>query len=515
MQQLTGSDASFVYMEQPNAPMHIGSIAIYDPSTAPGGFVRFKDILKGLEARLHLVKSFRQKLVRLPADIDNPYWVEDSDFDLEYHVRHIALPQPGDWRQLCIQAARLHARALDMSKPLWEFYIIEGLDNVEGLPPGCFALLSKIHHAAIDGASGVDITSVIHTTEPDAAAPPPPDKPWAGERTPDMGELLLRTHLNNMAQPWRAAKVMRDAAPGWLRLGERLGKREVRLDGLRPPPRTRFQGRASSHRVVDGIDMPLAAVRAIRPALPGCTINDVVLTIVGGGLRKYLESKGELPNDPLIVMAPISVRAEGEKGAMGNQVTAMTVSVGTDVADPLARLAAVHASAVNSKALTGAVGARTLAEYSNLMPSALAGLGARLYTQLGLAERSATPFNTVVTNVPGPRVPLYFAGAKLLKQYGTGPVYDGMGMIHPVYSYADDIFLSFTADRDHLPDPAFYAQCLRESFQDLSAAAAAKLGAVQTTTPAIVGETAVEPPKAKGGKKARRATGTAQGEATA
>ena len=177
MQQLSAMDASFVYLETPHTPMHIGSVAIYDPSTAPGGFVRFKDILAFIAARLRGARSFRQRLVRVPFDLDHPYWIEDPEFDLEFHVRHIALPKPGDWRQLCIQAARLHARPMDLTKPLWEFTVIEGLDNIPGLPPGCFALMCKVHHAAIDGMSGVEMSAAVHSITPDTTAPAD-DDPW-------------------------------------------------------------------------------------------------------------------------------------------------------------------------------------------------------------------------------------------------------------------------------------------------------------------------------------------------
>ncbi|HPU15488.1 MAG TPA: wax ester/triacylglycerol synthase family O-acyltransferase, partial [Polymorphobacter sp.] len=207
MQQLSATDASFVYMETPNTPMHIGSIAIYDPSTAPNGLVRYKDILAHIEARLHTARSFRQRLVQVPGNLDHPYWIEDPDFDLEFHVRHIALPAPGDWRQLCILTARIHARPLDMSKPLWEFTIIEGLDNIPGLPKGSFALLSKVHHAAIDGMSGVDMTSGIHSLEP-GAAPPKEDKPWKADARPGVGELLFRSYINSIGQPMRLAQVV-------------------------------------------------------------------------------------------------------------------------------------------------------------------------------------------------------------------------------------------------------------------------------------------------------------------
>lgn len=483
MQQLSGQDASFVYLETPNTPMHIGSVAIYDPSTAPGGKVRFKDILRHIEARLHLARPFRQKLVRVPGNLDHPYWIEDENFDIEFHVRHIALPEPGDWRQLCIQVARLHSRPMDMSKPLWEFTVVEGLDNIEGLPAGCFALVSKVHHAAIDGMSGVDMTSAIHALEAEAPAPAPPATPWKPEKAPGLGELLVRTQINNIAQPFAWMKTVADSVPGLARLGQGWSKRELSFENVKPAPRTRFNAKVGPHRAFEGALFDLADVRAVRAAVAGATVNDVMLAVVGGGLRKYLDARGELPKETMSAMAPISVRAEGEKGSMGNLVSAMVVGLGTHIADPLERLAYVHGEAENSKAMTNAVGARTLAEYSKLLPSALAGLGARLYTQLGLANRMSQAFNCVVTNVPGPRVPIYMAGARMVVQYGTGPIFDGMGLIHPVYSYGDRIAVSFVADREVMPDPAFYAQCLAEAFAELKVAAAGAAAPVAPSTP--------------------------------
>lgn len=496
MQQLSATDASFVYLETPTTPMHIGSVAIYDPSTAPGGLVRFKDILRHIEARLHTARSFRQRLVQVPGNLDHPYWIEDPDFDIEFHVRHIALPAPGDWRQLCIVAARIHARPLDMSKPLWEFTIIEGLDNIPGLPKGSFALLSKVHHAAIDGMSGVDMTSGIHSLEPDAP-PPAEDKPWKPDVRPGAGELLFRSYINSIGQPLRLAQVVAQSVPGFAKLGATAAKGEISLAGLKPAPRTRLSNKVGAHRVFEGRAFSLRDVKTMRTLLDGATVNDVMLTVVGGALRKYLESKAELPADSMLAMAPISVRAEGEKGAMGNLVSAMIVALGTDIADPSERLKAVKASTANSKAMTQAVGARTLSEYSKFMPAALAGLGARLYTRLGLAQRVDQPFNCVVTNVPGPRVPLYMAGAKMVMQMGTGPIFDGMGMIMPVYSYGDTIAISFTSDRDMIPDPGFYADCLQVSFNELLVAAERNLSAAKSPVAEPRATTKSEKPRAK------------------
>jgi len=480
MLQLSGQDASFVYLETPHTPMHIGSVGIYDPSTAPGGFVRFKDILAFIASRLGGARSFRQRLVRVPFDLDHPYWIEDPEFDIEFHVRHIALPKPGDWRQLCIQVARLHSRPLDLNKPLWEFTIVEGLDNVEGLPPGCFALVAKVHHAAIDGMSGVEMSAAVHDLDAEMR-PREAQDDWRPENMPNVAELLMRSYFNSLRQPLRVAETIGRSLPGMAKLTMGVGKGEISIANTKMAPKTRFNGKVSAHRVFDAAPFALKDIRAIKDAVPGATVNDVILAIVGGGLRAYLEGKGQLPDDSLTAMAPISVRAEGEKAALGNLVSAMVVGLGTHIADPLERLRHVHAEAANSKAMTGAVGARTLTDYSQLIPSGLAGLAARLYTRVGAANAHAPVFNTIVTNVPGSRVPLFFCGARMVAMYGLGPVFDSMGLINTIYSYTDTIAISFTCDRVMMPDPENYAQGLRSAFDALKAAAA---DAPVTTKPA-------------------------------
>jgi diacylglycerol O-acyltransferase / wax synthase len=466
VEQLSGQDASFVYMETPTTPMHIGSVGIYDPSTAPGGFVRFKDILRHVESRLDKARSFRQKLVRVPFDLDHPYWVEDANFDIEYHIRHMALPKPGDWRQLCIQVARLQARPMDLSRPLWEFNIIEGLDNIPGIPKGSFALMAKVHHAAIDGMSGVELSAAVHDIEPKAVEENKVST-WKPESDPALGEMLFRTWLNSVKQPVRFAQTLANTIPGVARLGKEIAGGDVSLKNTRMAPQTKLNGKVSSHRVWDGAVFQLADIRAIKDRLEGATVNDVILAIIGGGLRKYLRQHDDLPKQSLSAMAPISVRAEGEKNALGNLVSAMVVPLGTHIEDPAERLRFVHNETKNSKAMTNAVGARTLTDYSQFMPAALAGLAARLYTRLGVSNLHSPVFNVVATNVPGPRVPLYFAGAKMVRMMGTGPVFDGMGMINAIYSYGSDIAIAFTADRDMVPDPAAYAAALQEAFEEL------------------------------------------------
>ncbi len=495
MLQLSGQDASFVYLETPHTPMHIGSVGIYDPSTAPGGFVRFKDILAFIASRLGGARSFRQRLVRVPFDLDHPYWIEDPEFDIEFHVRHIALPKPGDWRQLCIQVARLHSRPMDLAKPLWEFTIVEGLDNVEGLPPGCFALVSKVHHAAIDGMSGVEMSAAVHDLDAEMKPKEAKDE-WSAESMPNVAELLMRSYFNSLRQPLRVAETIGRSLPGMAKLTMSVSKGEISMSNTKLAPKTRFNGKVAAHRVFDAAPFPLKDIRSIKEAVPGATVNDVILAIVGGGLRQYLEEKGELPADSLTAMAPISVRAEGEKAALGNLVSAMVVGLGTHIADPIERLHYVHAEAANSKAMTGAVGARTLTDYSQLIPSGLAGLAARLYTRVGAANAHAPVFNTIVTNVPGSRVPLFFCGARMVAMYGLGPVFDSMGLINTIYSYTDTIAISFTCDRVMMPDPDAYVAGLRAAFDALKDAAA-NPGAAPPPVAVMPKSAVKKPPAAK------------------
>lgn len=268
MQQLSGQDASFLYFETINAPMHIGSIAIYDPSTTGRSVQRFKDILKYTEDRLHLARCFRQRVIDVPFNLDHPWWIEDPAFDLEYHVRHIALPKPGDWRQLCILASRLHSRPLDRNKPLWEYYVVEGLDNIPGLPEGSYAIISKIHHAAIDGVSGSEMAAALHDLSPDPGNVRPAGKPWVPDRVPVDAELIARAVGSNIRTPGRLLDVVQSTVPAAARVASGLISRE--LQPPTPPnkvPRTRFNGTVSPHRVFEGRDFALDDVKTDRKSV--------------------------------------------------------------------------------------------------------------------------------------------------------------------------------------------------------------------------------------------------------
>lgn len=263
MQQMQGLDAAFAALEHPSAPVHVGSIFIYDPKTAPGGFVRFKDILLFIENRLRLSKTLRRKMVKVPFNADYPFWVEDSDFDLEYHLRHVALPKPGDWRQLCILSARIFARPLDLARPPWEITVIEGLDNVPGVPKGSYALLAKVHHVAIDGISGVDLMHATHTLRPDEEPLSEPDA-WLPEETPNQVSLLFRGMVSAATLPLRQMSALRDSTPGFLRVAKGLMAKDYDFKALRRTPRTRFNGAISPHRVFGARAYALKDALAMR-----------------------------------------------------------------------------------------------------------------------------------------------------------------------------------------------------------------------------------------------------------
>lgn len=477
MQQLSALDASFLYLETPTTPMHVGGVAIYDPSTAPGGIVRFKEILAHMEQRLPLAKTTRQRLVRVPMNLDHPWWIEDPKFDVEFHIRHIRLPKPGDWRQLCIQIARLHSRPVDQNHPLWEMFVIEGLDNIPGIPEGAYAIYTKTHHAAIDGATGAELTAVMHDLTAEGSRPNIRDT-WVPDRMPTDAELLTRSIGNGLRQPMKLLEVVQNAAPGLAKvaLNNLRGGDELKAYD-HPVPKVRFNGKVTANRAVEAIRFPLEDAKAIKNAVPGATINDAMLAVVGGALRRYLDHYGELPEDSLVAMAPINVRTKEQEGTAGNQVSQMLVTMRSDIENGKERLAAVHEGTSKSKAMTNAIGARNMTDMTEFLPSSLAGLAARLYTQLGVANQARPFFNCVVTNVPGPQVPLFAAGAKMIANLGLGPIFDGVGLIHAITSYNGEIAITAVACRQMMPDPDYYAECLEASLAEMKASCAAEQAA--------------------------------------
>ncbi|WP_405234903.1 WS/DGAT/MGAT family O-acyltransferase [Lentisalinibacter orientalis] len=467
LKQLSGLDSLFLYAESERAPLEVSSLQIYDPSTHPAGRVKFTEILATFAARIDRSKVFRRKLLPVPFALDYPYWVEDEDFDLEYHVRHIALPKPGDWRQLMDLVARLQAQQLDLARPLWVVYIIEGLNEVPGVKPGCFGMFMKMHHATIDGVSGQEIQAAIHDFEPvpaDGSRYEP--APGRTQPAPGAARLLLRSPVSNLAKSLRLGGAVAAALPGLVRAGLASRGRE-----RTPVPKTVFnRGRVSPSRVVDGHVYDLAEVKAVSKALDG-TINDVVLAVVAGALRRYLAARDELPEETLVAACPMNVRGEDDHGhEVDNLVSAMLTPLHTEIADPVERVRAIHQGTEDAKAVMEAIGPRRMAEIPMNLPSPVArGL---LPLLMELTVRSGTvAFNTMVTNVAGIQKPVYLAGAEMVAMLGMGPVVHQAGLFHAVFSYNGVISVMFTACRQMLPDPEFYAECIDASYREVRDAA--------------------------------------------
>jgi diacylglycerol O-acyltransferase / wax synthase len=472
VQQLSWTDDMMLRAETPETPLQIQMLLIYDPSTAPGATVTFKGILEELDARLHLADVFRRRLTELPGGLDRPYWVDDPSFDLEYHVRHIGLPQPGDWRQLCIQVARLHARQIDLRRPPWEITVIEGLNSVPGVPKGSFAMALKLHHCAVDGMASVQMIAAMHDLAADSPRPPAPDDPWHPDSLPTTANLLSRMAIKAAQYPVRATSVLVSSAPKAVRgIAGLPGKlvssvsRMAELGAPSFPPKTRFNQTVSPHRVFEARFHDLADFKQIKARVPGSTVNDVALAPVGGALRHYLDDHGELPDESLVAACPISLRDASAAKDGGNMLFGRLQSLGTDLADPLDRLSAIASSTAGSRSESDQSTRSQLIELIGTVPTALLGVTAKAASVLPFS--GPTVANTTVTNVPGPTQPIYFRGARLLRAAGLGPLIGGMNLIHVVASYNGTLSISATADRDALPDPARYAECMEHAFQEL------------------------------------------------
>ncbi len=469
MEQLSGLDAAFVYFEAAGAA-HVTFFAIYDPSTAPGGIVSFDDVAAHIGSRLGADRLFRTVLARVPFDLDHPYWVRDEHFEPSRHIHHLTLPSPGGWRQLCEQVSQLHARQMDLRRPPWEGYFIDGLGKIQGVPEGAFAVCFKMHHSAVDGVTGLGIVAALHDLTPDTA--PAPLDEWTPEPRPSALNLLTRTAVNYARRPAQLVSAARHSIPV-------LGQLPAAMTRLVPigqrvehglfggVPHTRFNERTDSRRNFDARAYDLAAVLAARTLVPGATVNDVILTGIGGALRRYLLEKSELPESSLVTVIAIAEHIESQRGT--NQLAVARAALGTNIADPIARLRAVHESSARSKALIDAVGPRSFVEDAEFLPGALLVPAIRLAraANLGKYYRSSWIANTYVTTMRGPQFPIYLVGAQMISGYALSPFTQGNGVMHNAFSYCGRVLVSINGCPAVLPDVEHYGDCMDASFAEL------------------------------------------------
>jgi WS/DGAT/MGAT family acyltransferase len=460
MQQLSALDSAFVYLESPRTPMHIGGVYLIDRAQAGPGF-GFEAVRAHVESRLQAARTFRQRLIEVPFALGHPFWIEDPDFEVADHVPRHRIPSPGGKRELMALAAELFAAPLDRTRPLWELAYVEGVDSYPGMGPDSVALIARVHHAAVDGMSGAEIMGALLDPDPAAARKLPPDT-WAPDRVPTGLELAARSYGRLGSKSVELARALGSTVLG---VGKMLGGS---LEGtptlpLRAP-RTPLNAPVSSRRSFGGVDFDLDRIKAVRRHVSGATVNDVLLAVCAGALRRWLEDRDALPERPLVAMVPMSVRGEHQSRSLGNQVTAGLVELATEEDDAHLRLAAIQRSSRRAKGYGRALPANRLME---LVPSETAALASRLYTRMKLAEKHRPIFNLAITNVPGPQIPMYLSGARVHGHLGMAPVFDGMGLILVIFSFDGRLSIGISACAEVLPDVVELEEMLTESLAAL------------------------------------------------
>jgi WS/DGAT/MGAT family acyltransferase len=480
LRQLTGLDAQFLALESPRQAGHVSGLAILDPSTRPNGRLELADVQSMIAERLPLLPPFRWRLKAVPLGLDYPYWIDDPDFDLEYHVRELALAPPPTDEKLGEQVARIFARPLDRARPLWEVYLIHGLAH------GHVAVLTKIHHAVIDGMSGAEIMGVLLDLSPDGREAPSPDgAPGRADREPGELEMLMRGLLGTPRYIERVARALPSTLPNiqdvaflsqvpgahtlgrtTARLARLISGREQRVlerSNLQPP-RTSFNGHVSPHRRFAFGQLSLDAVKQVKNE-HGSTVNDVVLSICAGALRWWLLEHDELPDGPLVAQVPVSVRSEKEMGTYGNRIGMLSVPLYVNEPDPVQRLQLTHEAMRMAKERHKALPAHLLQDATQFIPPAVFSRAARMTFSLAATRKPI--WNLVVSNVPGPQFPLYMAGAELVANYPVSVITDGMGLNITVMSYCGHLDFGIVADREQIRDVWKLIDWLEESLAEL------------------------------------------------
>ncbi len=491
MERLTGLDGAFLSLESPTTHLHILGALIFDPATVNGGvgFGRIRDLVA---ERVALVPPFRKRMVEVPFGLQHPSMVDDPAFDIDYHVRRASLPPPGGRAELEALVADLASRPLDRRRPLWEFHVVEGLEG------GRFALVPKVHHAIIDGVSGAEVMAVFFDLSPDPSPrplfraegrrPEPANDDDAGADSSGSGRSRRDPRwspdpLPNDADLWRdvlaslpghAEAVLRTVGRT-VRTVRGLSDRNREVEGTLPPapfeaPKTSINRAISPHRRVAFAELPFDGVQRIRDVLGG-TANDVVLAVTAGAMRTFFESRGEEPDGSLVALVPVSVRTDDERGALGNRVSAMLVSLADGVVDPAARLGHIRDGVASAKEQSQSIGSEVFAGWAQTTFPAVATRLSRLVTNLRLFDRVAPIFNLIVSNVPGPNFPLYLAGARMVAMYPLGPIIEGVGVNVTVFSYLDTLYAGVQGCWDLVPDVEVIARGMEESLAGLVAEA--------------------------------------------
>lgn len=458
-ERLAALDAAFLHMERIEYPMHVGAMSLLEgaPFFDAEGKFRLAEVRDLVASRLVFIPKYRKRLMHVQFDQGRPVWIDDDRFDIGYHVRLTALPRPGTWEQLVTLTERVEEQLLDRDRPLWELWFVEGLED------GNVALIQKTHHAVVDGVSGVDVATILLDTSPEYQRVDPPD--WSPEPPPTPSELLVDTLRERLTEPAEMVRTMRSMLRGpRLAIGRAVQLARslaTFVDRDAVAPRTSLNtSRTGRHRRFAAARVSLDDVKRIRRAYGG-TVNDVVLSGVAGALAQLLRSRGEEVDDVhLRILCPVSVRDDSERGLLGNKVSAMFLTLPIGIADPAERLAAIHASTKHLKESEQAVGAEFLLGLTQYAAPTLIGLAARVVHR--------QPFvNLVVTNVPGPQVPLYLMGARMLEAFPIVPLTRNLSVVVGILSYDGALNFGLFGDRDACADIEVLAAALDDSFAEM------------------------------------------------
>lgn len=461
MEQLSGIDSAFLALESENTPMHVCGLLIYQGVGGQTGDELLASVRSRFEKILDQFPIFRQRLSEKPRLVDDHlYWIDDETFDLDQHVHLRTLPAPGGWSQLSKLAADIHAVPVHLKFPLWDAFVIDGFSATNGFEEGSFAILIKVHHAAVDGASMSEILTELHSNVSNIEGA----EPWVPQRKPGTMEVVWKAYSHQISRRMMFWKTVAKLVPLRAQVGEEEPDSRRQLTQKFS---TRFNERIGVDRVFGSIELRLDEIIQCKAKVQGATVNDVVVSIVGGGLRKFLSEVGELTYQTLVTGAPINVRAEGSKFSSANQISMMRIPLCTHIEDPIERLAAVTSGSAKSKASARSLGLKTLSEVAQSLDPSFLALGIRAATSNIVGDIINTPVHTMVSNVPGPRQPMYLGNAQLTRVMGLGPLVDKVGLFNTVSSVENSVSVSFVSTADMLPEPELYASCLREAYNEL------------------------------------------------
>jgi len=462
IQQVSGYDAAFLYAESPTSPMHVATLNIVE------GSLKYEDFKEIIASKLHLIPKFRQRLLNVPMNLDYPYWVDDPNFDLDLHLNRVKLPDPSNWKTLRYLTSKLFSAPLDLRRPLWSIHFIEGIDEIAQVPKGSVAIVTKVHHVMIDGNSGVGIMGVLYDSNSDANKQKrSKPKPFDPDPLPDELSLLLKSGYGFLKNPFKIPKTIGETVFNFVKskAANTLSIQKEFSETKFPVPITIFNGSISAKRTWGTAILSFDRINSLKKVMGG-SINDMILAICAGAIRRYLAEKEKLPLHPLVANVPISIRKENST-EMNNQIANMMIQLATHIEDPLERLEYIQEQTMLGKSRHNTLGAKTLSKMADVVPFGLANIAAGLYSKYNIKDLHRPPFNVTITNVPGPRVPLYLNGHKVVSIFGLTPVVDGFGLIIAAFSYNGQVTITTTSDAKTMPDADLFSRYIRESANEL------------------------------------------------